>query len=154
MKFSFITALSFIFFISSNITYADTLKISSKQLEVVRKEGLSVFTGDVYAEDKTIKIWSEKLSVLYDDKIEKVREIIAEENVKIIRDDLEAYGDYSSYKPKINELLLSGNITVIQNNNKINCDQLTVDLENSTSIMTSSIDGRVRVKIEQENDEN
>jgi len=152
MKFSFITALSFIFFISSNITYADTLKISSKQLEVVRKEGLSVFTGDVYAEDKTIKIWSEKLSVLYDDKIEKVREIIAEEKVKIVRDDLEAYGDYSSYKPKINDMFLSGNITLIQNNNTVQCDQLSIDLESSTSIMTANNGNRVRVKIENANE--
>tara|TARA_B100000575_G_C22783727_1_gene464256 strand:+ start:189 stop:650 length:462 start_codon:yes stop_codon:yes gene_type:complete len=151
-KFFFIKILSFIFLVSSNFSYADTLKISSKKLEVLRKEGLSVFTGNVYAVDKTMKIWSEKLSVLYDDKIEKIKEIIAEENVKIIRDDLEAYGDYSSYKPKINEMFLSGNITVIQDNNRVQCDQLTIDLESSTSIMTANNGNRVRVKIENANE--
>ena len=150
-KFFFIKILSFIFLVSSNFSYADTLKISSKKLEVLRKEGLSVFTGNVYAVDKTMKIWSEKLSVLYDDKIEKIKEIIAEENVKIIRDDLEAYGDYSSYKPKINEMFLSGNITVIQNNNRVQCDQLSIDLDSSTSIMTANNGNKVRVKIENAN---
>ena len=150
-KFFFIKILSFIFLVSSNFSYADTLKISSKKLEVLRKEGLSVFTGNVYAVDKTMKIWSEKLSVLYDDKIEKIKEIIAEENVKIIRDDLEAYGDYSSYKPKINEMFLSGNITVIQDNNRVQCDQLSIDLDSSTSIMTANNGNKVRVKIENAN---
>ena len=151
-KFFFIKTFLFIFLISSNLSYAETLKISSKKLEVLRKEGLSVFTGNVYAVDKSMKIWSEKLSVLYDDKIEKIKEIIAEENVKIIRDDLEAYGDYSSYKPKINEMILSGNITIIQDNNRVQCDQLIIDLESSTSIMTANNGNRVRVKIENENE--
>ncbi len=140
------------FIISTYPSYAETLKISSNKLEVLREDRLSVFTGNVYAEDKSMKIWSEKLYVLYDDKIEKIEEIIAEENVKIIRNDLEAYGDYSSYKPKINDMFLSGNITLIQNNNTVQCDQLSIDLESSTSIMTANNGNRVRVKIENANE--
>ena len=151
IKSFFIKTLSLIFLISSYPAYADTLKISSNKLEALRVDRLSVFTGNVYAEDKTMKIWSEKLSVLYDDEIEKIEEIIAEGSVKIIRNDLEAYGDYSSYKPKINNMFLSGNITVIQNNNRVQCDQLSIDLDSSTSIMTANNGNKVRVKIENAN---
>ena len=71
----------------------------------------------------------------------------AEDNVKIIRLDLEAYGNQSNYILKNEELYISGNVTLIENKNKIQCEQLFVDLKNSISIMTAGKESRVTAKI-------
>ena len=137
--------LIYIFLI--NIAYSDTIQIESEKLEILKTDGISIFTGNVYAEDKNLKLWSNKLTVYYDEKIESIINIIAEDNVKIIRLDLEAYGSHSNYILKNEELYISGNVTLIENKNKIQCEQLFVDIKNSISIMTAGKESRVTAKI-------
>lgn len=137
--------LIYIFLI--NIAYSDTIQIESEKLEILKTDGISIFTGNVYAEDKNLKLWSNKLTVYYDEKIESIINIIAEDNVKIIRLDLEAYGNHSNYILKNEELYISGNVTLIENKNKIQCEQLFVDIKNSISIMTAGKESRVTAKI-------
>lgn len=137
--------LIYIFLI--NIAYSDTIQIESEKLEILKTDGISIFTGNVYAEDKNLKLWSNKLTVYYDEKIESIINIIAEDNVKIIRLDLEAYGNHSNYILNNEELYISGNVTLIENKNKIQCEQLFVDIKNSISIMTAGKESRVTAKI-------
>ena len=127
--------------------YSDTIQIDSEKLEILKIDGISIFTGNVYAEDKNLKLWSDKLTIYYDEKLESIINIIAEDNVKIIRLDLEAYGNQSNYILKNEELYISGNVTLIENKNKIQCEQLFVDLKNSISIMTAGKESRVTAKI-------
>ena len=61
--------------------------------------------------------------------------------------ELEAYGNYSNYILKNEELYISGNVTLIENKNKIQCEKLLVDIKNSTSIMTAGKESRVTAKI-------
>ena len=43
------------------------------------------FLGDVYAYNKDIKIWSEKLIVKFDNKENEIEQLNAENSVKIIK---------------------------------------------------------------------
>ena len=101
------------------VAHSDTIRISSEKLNVYRNDNTSVFSGNVYAEDKDIKLWSDKISMHYDKSKDSINEIIAENNIKIIVDGLIAYGNYSKYMVYNEKLLLEGEVVVIENNNKI-----------------------------------
>ena len=129
------------------VAHSDTIRISSEKLNVYRNDNTSVFSGNVYAEDKDIKLWSDKISMHYDKSKDSINEIIAENNIKIIVDGLIAYGNYSKYMVYNEKLLLEGEVVVIENNNKIESDKLVLDLANSTSIMTANTNSRVTAQI-------
>ena len=135
------------------IAHSDTIKISSEKLNVYRDNNISVFSGNVYAEDDKIKLWSDKISIFYDEERGGMYEIVAENNVKIIANEVTAYGNFSKYKVDSEELLLEGDVVVIEKDNKIQSDQLMLDLANSTSIMTSKSNSRVTAQINKLNNE-
>ena len=127
--------------------YSDTIRVSSDKVNIYRDKNISVFSGSVYVEDAKINIWSDKISIFYDDTKKIVYEIIAENNIKIIVNGVTAYGNYSKYRIENEELLLEGNVIVIEKDNKIQSDQLILDLANSTSIMTAKSNSRVTAQI-------
>ena len=127
--------------------YANNIKISSEKLNVYRNENISVFSGNVYAEDSKIKLWSDEISIFYDEANKSINKITAENNVKIIVNGMTAYGNFSEYQVDYEELFLEGDVVVIERDNKIQSDQLILDLVNSTSIMTAKSNSRVTAQI-------
>ena len=154
MRNKYIFNLTFMICVFNLITaYSDTIKISSQKLNVYRDNNISVFSGNVYAEDDKIKLWSDKISILYDETKKSVYEIVAENNVKIIVNGVTAFGNYSKYKVDNEKLLLEGDVVVIEKDNKIQSDQLILDLASSTSIMTAKSNSRVTAQINKFNNE-
>ena len=128
-------------------SYSNELKITSENLEVDRENLVSVFSGDVYAYNKDIRIWSDKLIVKFDDMENVIEQLNAEYSVKIIKEEITATGDIGVYYPKSEKLNLLGNVEVIENNNYVKCDELYLDIKNSTSIMKSNSSNRVEAYI-------
>ena len=128
-------------------SYSNELKITSENLEVDRENRISIFSGDVYAHNKDIRIWSEKLIVKFDNTENEIEQLNAEYSVKIIREEITATGDIGLYYPKSEKLNLLGNVEVIENNNYVKCDELYLDIKNSTSIMRSNSSKRVEAYI-------
>ena len=128
-------------------SYSDELKIKSENLEVDRKNRISVFSGDVYAHNKDIKIWSEKLIVKFNNTENEIEQLNAEYSVKIIKEEITATGDIGFYYPKSEKLNLLGNVEVIEKNNYVKCDELYLDIKNSTSIMRGNSLKRVEATI-------
>ena len=140
LKNFFITLLFILFINSAN---AKEIKIISDRLEVIRAENISIFSGNVYAMEDNLELWSEKLIMTSSKDDNKVKEINAHGDVKIIREDLSINGDEARYDPIQNKLFVFGRVEVLQNQNIILCDKIIVDLENSSSIMSSSSNKRV-----------
>ena len=136
-----------IFSISSS--FADQLKIFSDKLEINRENQISIFTGNVYAHETEFEIWAEILKVqfkLESDKNE-IETIYVNKNVKIIRENTTATSETGLYLPMEDKIVLNGNVNVIEDGNTINCDELMLDLKNSTSIMKSNSTKRVEAII-------
>tara|TARA_B100000886_G_scaffold27393_1_gene17385 strand:- start:814 stop:1272 length:459 start_codon:yes stop_codon:yes gene_type:complete len=146
-----LTAVFYFFFLNCNVAYSETIKISSEKLEIFKNLGYSIFTGNVYAEDPELKIWSDKITIFFNNETNELINIIAEKNVQLLRDGLRAFGDFSEYKIDQEEILLSGNVSIIRSDDIVYCDQLVVDLNSSTSIMTSNSQNRVRATIKKIN---
>ena len=140
----FITLLSILFINSAN---AEQIKIISDKLEIIRTENISIFSGNVYAIEGNLEIWSEELIVTSNKDESEVKEINANGDVKIVREELSINGDKARYDPIQNKLFVFGEVEVLQNQNIIICDKIIVDLENSSSIMSSDSNKRVEALI-------
>ena len=127
--------------------YPDELKITSNNLEVDRSNKISIFSGDVYVWNQNIKIWSEKLIVKFNNNENEIEEFNAINKVKIVKDEITATGDTGLYFPKSDVINLFGNVEVYENNNYVKCDELFLDIKNSTSIMKSTSSDRVEALI-------
>ena len=130
---------------------AKQIKITSDRLEIVRTDNTSTFSGNVYAFENNLKIWSDKLIVTSSKDEKKIKRIDAFNNVKILRDQLSIYGNNAKYNPNNNSLIVLGEVTVKQNGNIIICDEIVIDLENSSSIMKSDSNKRVEALLISEN---
>ena len=139
--------LTFFLVIFSSSTYAKEIKIISDRLEIFRTESKSIFFGNVYAVEDNLKIWSEKLVITSSQDNNSIEEINAEDNVKILRQDLSIKGDKAKYNPKSEILIVFGKVIVSQNGNMIYCDEIIVDLKNSSSIMKGGSMKRVEAVI-------
>ena len=143
--FKFFITFSFILLINS--ANAKQIKIISDKLEIIRAENISIFSGNVYAIENDLEIWSEKLMMTSNKDETEVKEINAHGNVKIVREELTVNGDKARYDPIQNKLFVFGKVEVLQNQSIILCDKIIVDLENSSSIMSSDSNKRVEALI-------
>lgn len=154
MKYKYILSTVFIIYLFNlSAVYSETIKISSDNLSVERDKNISIFTGNVYAKDDKIELWSDKISIFYDETKKGVYEIIAENNVKIVANEVTAYGNFSKYQVDNQELFIEGDVVVLEKGNKIKSDQLILDLANSTSIMTAKPNSRVTAHIKNLNND-
>ena len=147
LKNIFIVSL---FFLLLNTANAKQLKITSDKLEIMRMENISIFTGKVYALEDNLEIWSEKLIVTSSKDEKEVKEINAHGSVKILRGELSINGNNAKYDLNSSKLVVFGEVKVVQNQNIILCDKIVVDLENSSSIMSSDSTSRVEALINSE----
>ena len=127
--------------------YANELKINSDKLEVDRNNNVSIFSGNVYAHNQEIKIWSDILIVKINDEESNIEELNAKNKVKIINKDIIATGEIATYYPIKDILNMYGNVEVVENNNYVKCDELFLDIRNSMSIMKSTSTDRVEAFI-------
>ena len=141
----------FVFILFIDAANAEQIKITSDKLEIIRSENISIFSGKVYAIENNLEIWSERLIVTSGKDQVKVKEINAEGGVKILREGLSINGNKARYDPSKNKLVVFGKVEVLLDDNVIMCDKIVVDLENSSSIMSSDSTTRVEAVILSEN---
>ena len=139
--------ITFLFILLINSANAEQIKIISDKLEIIRVENISIFSGNVYAIENDLEIWSEKLTMTSNKDETEVKEINAHGNVKIVREELSINGDKARYDPIQNKLFVFGKVEVLQNQSIVLCDKIIVDLENSSSIMSSDSNKRVEALI-------
>ncbi len=143
--------ITLLFIVSITSANAKQIKIVSDRLEIIRAENISIFSGNVYAMEDNLEIWSEELIITSSKDENEVKEINAHGNVKIVREELSINGDKARYDPIQNKLFVFGEVEVLQNQSTILCDKIIVDLENSSSIMSSDSNKRVEALIINEN---
>ena len=125
------------------------IKILSDQLNINMNERKSTFTGNVYAYNKSLRIWSDKIIIKLRINKDEIKEILASGNVKIIRliEGSKIYGDIADYSLEEDVIIIRGNVIVQENGNQISGSELIVDLKSSSSIMTGSDSNRVEALI-------
>ena len=148
-KISSLFLIIFSLMITNVSSKEDGINIVSNKLNVDMDQRTSTFTGDVYANDENLKIWSEKMIIIFKTDKDEIKEILASGNVKIIRlsKGSEIYGDIANYFLEDEIIIVTGNVLVKENNNQVSGSKLTVDLKSSSSIMVGSDSNRVEAVI-------
>ena len=140
-----------IFFLSFLNTSANEsgITIVSNKLNVEMNKRKSIFTGDVYAYNDILKVWSDELTIKLKTEKDEIKEILANGNVKIIRliEGSEIYGNSANYSLEEKTIIITGNVVVIENGNQVSGNELVVDLKSSSSIMVGSDSNRVEALI-------
>ena len=144
-KFSLSLLLSLIIFLK--ISYSDEILIESEELIITNEPLTTTFIGNVYAFDNEIKLWSDKILILYTDVESQIDQIKCFGNSKLVRENQEIISENITYFAVDKKIYAKGDITLTQDENVMKGNELSVDLVKSTSIMKSSQDNKVTVKI-------
>lgn len=122
------------------------LQISSRQLEVFQEQQKSVFTGNVIAQQGDMTLYTDLLTVFVDTENE-LRRIEAAGSVRIEDPLRQARSDHAIYDRLDEVLILSGHAEVVQGENRISGDEITLFIGENRSLVKSSETGRVRAVI-------
>ena len=136
----------FLLFLKIQVS-ANEINIVSDRLEINDNTNESIFIGNVYAEEDTFKIWSEKMVFKFNESRDQVDEIQSFYDVKIHHNDMIANSDQALYLHGTQILTLTGNVHVNQDGNQIKCEELILDIQNSTSIMKGNSAKRLEATI-------
>ena len=144
----FILIIFFLSFLNAS-SNEDGITIVSNKLNVDTNKRKSTFIGDVHAYNETLKVWSDEMTIILKIEKDEINEILANGNVKIIRlvEGSEIYGDAANYSLEEEVIIITGNVVVIENGNKVSGSELVVDLKSSSSIMVGSDSKRVEALI-------
>ena len=144
-KFLLLLFISIISFLK--ISQANEIFIESKELIITNSPLTTTFIGDVHAFDEEIKLWSDKILIIYTETDNQIDAIKSYGNTKLIRENQEILSDSMTYFVIDKKIYAIGNITLTQDDNVMKGNELTVDLVKSTSIMKSDNINKVSVKI-------
>ena len=142
----FISLISFL-----KISYSDEILIESEKLIITNEPLTTTFIGNVYAYDNEIKLWSDKILILYTEEENQIDQIKSFGNTRLVRENQEIISENMTYFVVDKKIYAKGNITLTQDENVMKGNELNVDLVKSTSIMRSDDISKVTVKIK--NDE-
>ncbi|MFN2257164.1 MAG: lipopolysaccharide transport periplasmic protein LptA [Desulfuromonadaceae bacterium] len=131
--------------------------ITSDFLEVDDKTGIFVFRGDVVAKQDSATIYSDQLDVYYTQKKEtkdaagtadtqsrSIEKIVARGSVKIVQEERIATGERAEYVYAEGAVILTGSPKVVQGNNTIAGEKITVYLDGKRSIVEGGVRERVQ----------
>ena len=138
----FISLISFL-----KISYTDEILIESEELIITNEPLTTTFVGNVYAFNDEIKLWSDKILILYTGIENQIDQIKSFGNTKLVRENQEIISENITYFVIDKKIYANGDITLIQDENIMKGNELNVDLVDSTSIMKSSKNNKVTVKI-------
>jgi len=122
------------------------LEITSSRLEVFQNEQKSVFSGEVVARQEEMTLYTDQLTVIFDDQND-VSRVEAVGNVRIEEPLRNARGNHAVFDRVADTLILSGNAEVVQGENRISGDEITLFIGQNRSIVKSNDTGRVRAVI-------
>ena len=137
--------ISLIFFFK--IAFSGEILIESEELIITNEPLTTTFVGNVYAFDNEMKLWSDKILILYTETESQIDQIKCFGNSKLVRENQEIISENITYFAIDKKIYAKGDITLTQDENVMKGNELSVDLVKSTSIMKSSQNNKVTVKI-------
>ena len=129
------------------ISFSDEIMIESEELIITNEPLTTTFIGNVYAFDNEIKLWSDKILILYTDSESQIDQVKSFGNTRLVRENQEIISENMTYFVIDKKIYAKGNITLTQDENVMKGNELSMDLAKSTSIMKSNENNKVTVKI-------
>lgn len=136
-----LTLISLLF--PSHLLGASPINVTSDSMVVEREQGVVTFKGNVVAKKEDLLIRSEVLKVFYG-KERDIERIEAIGNVRIERGDITTWSEKAEFFNKEDKLVLTGTPKVVEGQNSVEGERITLFLKEGRSIVEGGEKRRVR----------
>lgn len=120
--------------------------ITADSMELQRKTGTVIYTGNVLAVQDDVRITSDTLRARYDAEGGELRSVVAEGGVRIRHGGREMTGDKAVFDGRESTITVSGNTTLRAGNSSVSGDRITIYVREDRGVVENSR-GRVRAVI-------
>jgi lipopolysaccharide export system protein LptA len=112
--------------------------ITSRTLTADNKNHTAVFEGSVKAVSGDIEMYSDRMTVYYNESKKKINRIHAVGNVKVHRKNRALFADEAVYLEDERKIIFTGNPKVVEGENVITGRQITFFLEDDRAMVEGS----------------
>lgn len=115
----------------------EPIVVTSDRMEADELGNTVTFISNVILKKETLTLTSDHLVVYYDTGTKGVREIEAQGNVVVRQEGRVAMADTAVYHSKEEKLVLTGNPRIIENENQLGGERITLFMRSDRSIVES-----------------
>lgn len=123
------------------------VEVTADSLSVNQEDGQAVFSGNVRAVQGDMKLSAERVLVVYSDDQARISRLEASGGVTVVSGADAAEARTADYDIDAGEIVLRGDVVLVQGENTMNAQNMTVDLNTGAARMG----GRVRTIMNPEN---
>ncbi len=113
----------------------EPIVITSRRMEAEKLGDKVTFTGDVVLKKEGMTVNSDTMVVYYDAPTKSIREIDASGNVVVRKEGRVALSDKAVYDSREEKIVLTGNARIIENDNQLGGERITLFLRDDRSIV-------------------
>lgn len=144
MKLRATLALALMTLVALPAVAAEPVNVSADDFTIDQNNNNATFSGNVVITRTGLQLWADKVVVLYGTGGQSdIDSLTATGNVRIKTDSQDATGAKATFDPDTLILKLSGNVTVVNAQGKLNGPELTINLETNSSVFKGNEGGRV-----------
>ncbi len=123
---------------------AEPVNVSADDFTIDQGNNNATFSGNVVITRTGLKLWADKVVVIYGSGGQSdIDSLTATGNVRIKTDSQDATGAKATFDPDKMILKLSGDVTVVNAQGKLNGPELTINLATNSSVFKGNEGGRV-----------
>ncbi len=123
------------------------IDITSDTVEANQKTNTVVFKGNVVAKQEDTTLYANMVTVFYDEKTKKLKEIVAVGNVKVVQLEKRATSQKATFDQDKNKVVLDGDAVVREGANVIRGERITFYVDEERSVVEPVKGGRVSTSI-------
>jgi len=112
--------------------------ITSQTLTADSKNNTAVFEGSVIAKTEDITIYSDKMTVFYDNSESKIKQIEAKGNVKVHSKEKAIFSDEAIYMDDEKKIIFRGNPKAVEGENVITGKQIIFFINDDRAVVEGS----------------
>ena len=111
----------------------EPIEITANQLEFNDESGIATFEGDVLIIQGDLRLTAEFVEVVYSDDRSKIDSMIAKINVRLTSGPDKAKSDAADYDLSRGSIILTGNVSILQDGNTLVAERTEIDLDTGSS---------------------
>jgi lipopolysaccharide export system protein LptA len=123
------------------------IEIGSDSVEAEQKQNKVTFKGNVIAKQGEITLYTDTLTVLYNQATKKIKEIRGVGNVKIVQLDRRVTSHQATFHQDENKVVLEGEVVVREGENVVRGDRVIYYLNEEKAVVEGSGKGRVTTRL-------
>jgi lipopolysaccharide export system protein LptA len=112
--------------------------ITSQTLTANNNNNTAIFEGSVVAKTDDVTMYSDKMTVFYDNSESKVKKIHANGNVKVVREEKALFSNEAIYIEEEEKIIFTGNPKAVDGENVISGTQIIFYLKDDRAEVKSS----------------